>query len=221
MLPFNTGAFSNTLGATDRVVQRKALVAPFKNEFDGKPEDVLRHIANFNHRCKEAGVVEDFKFIMKENTPPSTLDLSDPKDCATWHSDPDRFVYGNILIDSSTATIEKLQQTSDVIRSALQKLSLKPDPVKNPTASEHLVSFQNREWLCTLLQSVWTSNMKPIMQHYYELHDQDGVVLWFCFLNHFACTTTENLIIAYSQLSKSKLKLSLFQNNVLLSTNAI
>jgi hypothetical protein len=45
MLPFNTGAFSNTLGATDRAAERKALVAPLKEEFDGKAEDVLQHIA--------------------------------------------------------------------------------------------------------------------------------------------------------------------------------
>jgi hypothetical protein len=103
--------FSNTLGATNRAAQRKALVAPLKEEFDGKPEDVLRHIADFNHCCKEVGVIEDFKVIIKENTPPSKLDLSDPIDQATWHSDPDHqatwhsdpdhFVYRNVLIDSS------------------------------------------------------------------------------------------------------------------------
>ncbi len=56
---------------------------------------------------------------------------------------------------------------------------------------------------------------------YQELHDQDGVVLWFCFLTHFAGTTTENLIIAYSQLSDTKLQIANFQNNVLKFTNAI
>jgi hypothetical protein len=38
MLPFNTSAFSNTLGAQDRAAQRKALVAPLKEDFDGKTQ---------------------------------------------------------------------------------------------------------------------------------------------------------------------------------------
>ncbi len=63
--------------------------------------------------------------------------------------------------------------------------------------------------------------MKTIMLRYQELHDQDGIFLWFCFLMHFAGTTTENLIIAYSQLSETKLQLALFQHNVLKFTNAV
>jgi hypothetical protein len=63
--------------------------------------------------------------------------------------------------------------------------------------------------------------MKTIMLHYQELHDQDEVVLWFCFLQHFAGTTVENLIEAYSQLSETKIQLSLFQDNVLNFTNAV
>jgi hypothetical protein len=47
------------------------------------------------------------------------------------------------------------------------------------------------------------------------------MVLWFCFLKHFAGTSTENLIEAYNQLSESKLKLSLYQGDVLQFTNAI
>jgi hypothetical protein len=77
-----------------------------------------------------------------------------------------------------------------------------------PLASKQLVSYQNREWIYTLLMTLWTSNMKAIMQCYEELHDQDGVVLWFCFLTHFAGTTTENLIEAYSHLTETKIQLS-------------
>jgi hypothetical protein len=40
-------------------------------------------------------------------------------------------------------------------------------------------------------------------------------------LTHFAGTATENLIIAYSHFSETKLQLALFQNNVLQFTNAI
>jgi hypothetical protein len=79
MIPFNTTSFSNTLGSSDRASQRKALVAAFKEEFDGKPEDVLQHIAIFTHRCEESGVIEDFNFIEKEHLPPSDIDMSDLK----------------------------------------------------------------------------------------------------------------------------------------------
>jgi hypothetical protein len=221
MLPFNTSSFSNTLGASDRAAQRKALVSPFKEEFDGKPDDVLQHIALFHHRCEESGVVEDFKFIEEEHLPPSDIDMSDPKQRTAWLSDPRRFTYGNILLDSSKATIEKMQAARDNIRNALKKFTSAPDPIKMPLASQQLVSFQNRQWIYTLLQNVWSINMKTIMLRYQELHEQDGVILWYCFLTHFAGTTTENLIIAYSQLSETKLQLALFQNNVLQFTNAI
>jgi hypothetical protein len=65
LLPFNTSAFSNLLGASDRAAQRKALVAPFKEEFDGSLDDVLQHIASFTTRCAETGVIEDFNYIEK------------------------------------------------------------------------------------------------------------------------------------------------------------
>jgi hypothetical protein len=46
-----------------------------------------------------------------------------------------------------------------------------------------------------------------MMQLNHEAHEQDGVVLCFCFLKHCASRTNENLIEAFSQLSDSKLKL--------------
>jgi len=95
------------------------------------------------------------------------------------------------------------------------------DPKKQPKASGQLVSFQNHQWVCTLLQNNWTPKIKATMQRYHEAHTKDGVVLWYCFLKHFAGTSTENLIEAYSQLSESKLKLSLYQGNILNFTNAI
>jgi hypothetical protein len=221
MLLFNTSAFSNTLGATDRAAQHKALITPFKEEFDGKAEDVLQHIAAFTQRCEETRVIEDFQFIEEEHSPSSDVDMSDPKASIAWLSDPRRFTYGNILIDSSKATLQKLQQARDSIRSSLQKFTSAPDPVKMPEASKKLVSFQNRQWIYILLMSIWSAAMKTIMLRYQELHDQDGVALWYCFLQHFAGTTVENLIEAYSQLSDTKIHLSLFQDNVLHFTNAI
>jgi len=221
MLPFNTSAFSNTLGSSDRAAQRKALVAPFKEDFDGKPDDVLQHIALFNHRCEETGVTQDFSYIEHENPVPSTVDMTNPKEKAAWLADPDRFSYGNILIDSSSVTLEKLQATRDKIRTSLQKFSTPPDPKTMPLASQQLVSFQNRQWIYALLQNVWGPTMKTIMLRYQEAHDKDGVLLWFCFLKHFAGTTVENLIEAYSLLTESKLQLSLFNDNVLDFTNAV
>jgi hypothetical protein len=69
--------------------------------------------------------------------------------------------------------------------------------------------------------TVWTSAMKTIMLGYQELHDNDGIALWYCFLQHFAGTIIENLIEVYYQLSESKLHLHLFQDNILKFTNAV
>jgi hypothetical protein len=165
--------------------------------------------------------MEDFNFVESENSPPSDVDLSDPKATAAWLQDPRRLNYGNILIDSSKADIHKVQATWDLIRNNLKKFSSPPNPMKIPLASQQLVSFQNRQLIYVLLMSVWTAAMKTIMLCYQELHDQDGIILWFCFLQHFAGTTVENLIKAYSQLSETKIQLSLFQDNVLHFTNAV
>jgi hypothetical protein len=54
-----------------------------------------------------------------------------------------------------------------------------------------------------------------MMQLNHEAHEQDDVVLWFCFLEHCASITNENLIEAYSRLSDSTLKLSKYQGNIL------
>jgi hypothetical protein len=104
MLPFNTSACSNnTLGAPARAAQRKALIAPFKEKFDGKAEDVIQHIAVFNQRCEETGIIEDFNFIEEEHLPPSDVDMSNPKARTAWLTDPHRSTYGNILLDSLKA----------------------------------------------------------------------------------------------------------------------
>ena len=200
LLPFNTSAFSNVLGASDRAAQRKAFVSPF-DKFDGKPEDVHQHIAQFTQRCVETGVVEDFSFIICENPPPSDVDLTDPIEKAAWISDPRCFTTGNFLLNASKATIENIQAARDKLRSSLQKFSSPPDPIKMPLASRQLVSYQNRQWIYVLLMAMWTSTMKTIMLRYQDLHNNDGVVLWYCFLQYFAGTTIENLIQAYSQLS--------------------
>jgi hypothetical protein len=73
---------------------------PFKEDFDGKPDDVLQHIALFNHRCEETGVTQEFSYIKHENPVPSTVALTNPKEKAAWLADPDRFSYGNIHMNS-------------------------------------------------------------------------------------------------------------------------
>jgi hypothetical protein len=141
LLPFNTSAFSNILGASDRAAQRKAIVAPF-DAFDAKPEDVTQHIDQFTHRCEKTGIMEDFNFIESENPPPSDVDLSDPTAKADWIKDPRRLNMGNILIDSSKADIGKIQAARDLIRSNLKKFSTPPDPKKMPLAAKELVSLR-------------------------------------------------------------------------------
>jgi hypothetical protein len=216
----NTSTFSNLLGSNDRPAQRKALVTPF-TEFDGKPEDVLQHVARFNQRCKETGVTEDFNFIISENEPPSDVDLTDPSQKTAWFSDSRRFNYGNLLQDPSQATLEKVQAARDRVRNQVEKFTSVPDPDKMPLSSKALVSFQNREWIYVLLMNVWSITMQAIMNRYQEAHEQDGVVLWFCFLQEFSGTTTANIIQANAMLLDAKLQLRLFRNDILNFTNYV
>jgi hypothetical protein len=176
MLPFNTSAFSNSLGSSNQAAQQKAIVAPF-DTFDAKPEDVMQHIVQFTQQCEETEIMEDFHFVESENSPPSDVDISDPKANAAWLQDPHQLNYGNILIDSSKADIHKVQAAWDLICNNLKKFSSPPDLMKIPLASQQLVSFQNCQWIYVLLMSVWTAAMKTIMLCYQELHDQDGIIL--------------------------------------------
>ncbi len=153
----------------------------------------MQYTALFTQQCEETGVIGDFNFVPHENPPPSTIDRTDPVQVTSWKKDPRRTT----------------------------SFTTQPDPVKSPVNARYLVSFQNCQWIYVLLQNTWSPEMKVKMQRYQELHNQDGVLLFFLFLQHFAGTTTEDLIDAYSQLSDSKLQLSLYQGNVLDFTNAI
>ena len=108
---FNTSTFSYKENALDRT----ALVAKLHHEFDGELNKVQQHITDITHRCKQCGIYNDFVYIIKENPPPSNLDLTDPKDQAQWEQDPDRFVLGNLLDDPSKATLENVQQVRDIV----------------------------------------------------------------------------------------------------------
>jgi hypothetical protein len=109
------------LNAVDRPAQHKALVTPFTDLFDGSPTNTLQYIASFTTRCVETGVIGDFEFTAQENPPPSNIDLTDPIQAASWKNDPRHLTKdtkktkGNLLIDSSTATVEKLQAARDHI----------------------------------------------------------------------------------------------------------
>jgi hypothetical protein len=147
--------------------------------------------------------------------------LTDPSQKNAWLSDSRRFTYGNLLQDPSQATLEKVQAARNRVRSQVEKLTSAPDPVKMPNCSQALVSYQNREWIYVLLMNVWSLAMQAIMNRYQEAHDQDGVVLWFCFLQEFSGTTTANIIQAHAMLLDAKLQLHLFGNDILKLTNYI
>jgi hypothetical protein len=75
MPPYNTSSFSNILDAPDRAAQRKAVVTPFKDNFDGSIDNVMQHIGDFTHRCHETGMIEEFTFVDEENPPPDDVDM--------------------------------------------------------------------------------------------------------------------------------------------------
>jgi len=75
---YNTSTFSNKEGAADRTAQRKALIAKLHHEFNGELNKVQQHIADITHQCNKCGIYNDFVYIIKENSPPSHLDLPPP-----------------------------------------------------------------------------------------------------------------------------------------------
>lgn len=216
---YNTSTFSNKEGAANRTTQRKALVASLHHEFDGELNKVQQHIADITHQCKQCGIYNDFVYIIKENLTPSHLDLTDPKVQAQWDHDHDCFELGNLLDNPLKATLENVRQVHDIIRKTVKNLQSKPKA--GSVESEHLTSFQNRMWFYDLLLSSWTDNMLSTMSKYLENHDGNGVVLYYCFIKHFAGATKANIIAAYGKLTKAKVQLHLYNNDVSAFTNAI
>jgi hypothetical protein len=216
---YNTSTFSNKEGATDRTAQHMALVAKLHHEFDGELNKGQQHIADITHRCKQCGIYNDFIYIIKENLPPSSMDLSDPKEKAHWDQDLDCFILGNLLDDPSKATLENVQQVRDIVRKMANNLHTKPKA--GSIESEHLTSFQNCMWFYDLLLGSWSDNMLSIMSKYLENHDGDGVVLYYCCIKHFAGATKANIIAAYADLTEVKVHLHLYNNDVSAFTNAV
>jgi hypothetical protein len=201
MSSYNTSTFSNLEGASDRIAQRKVLVAKLHQDFNGEPSLVVQFLASVRHRCEQTRVVADFDFIIKENPTPPTVDLTDPEQLQKWLTDPDRFQYGNLLYDASMATMENIQAMRDIVRRTVKVIRAKPK-AKSKEA-EHLVSYQNRQWLYDLFMNSWSASMTSTMSKYLESHDGDGVVLLYCFILHFAGASTENIIQAYQQLTET------------------
>ena len=108
MPSYKTSTFSNKEGDSDRIAQRKVWISKLHQSFDGEPSLVVQFIANIIHRCAQTGVFDDFDFITSENAPPSTTILSNPAQKLAWDDDPDRYLYGNLLEDSSKATMENM-----------------------------------------------------------------------------------------------------------------
>jgi hypothetical protein len=48
--------------STSNSAQCKALLVLYKEEFNGKPKDIMQHNALSNHHCEETCVTEDFNF---------------------------------------------------------------------------------------------------------------------------------------------------------------
>ena len=73
----------------------------------------------------------------------------------------------------------------------------------------------------TVLTTSWTDDMIKHMSKYLEVHGRDGIVLYYCFLQHFEGTTTEDIIEATLLLVPDKMQLDLFDGNVTNYTTSI
>jgi hypothetical protein len=122
MPSYYTSTFSNKEGASDRIAQRKALVSKLCQSFDGEPSLVVQFITNIVHRCAQTSVFGDFDFIISENAPPSTTILSDPAQKLAWDDDPNRYLYGNLLEDSSKAMMENILYMQTMIHMTIQSI---------------------------------------------------------------------------------------------------
>ena len=174
------------------------LVSKLHHEFNGEADLVQQHLADIAHRCEQCGITDDFNFVIKENPPPDTLDMTDSKNQILWAHSPDRFKLGNLLDDPSQATMANVQAARDLVRKTVK--SIKAKPKAGSHEAKCLVSFQNRGWFYDLLVSSWTPNMLFKMSKYLESHDKDGVVLLYCFIKHFAGASKEILLMRTNSL---------------------
>ena len=108
----------------------------------------------------------------------------------------------------------------DYICSVCLNITNEPtDP--SSTEARAIISFQNRQMIYTLLTTSWTDDMIKHMSKYLEVHGRDGIVQYYCFLQHFEGTTTEDIIEATLLLIPDKMQLHVFNGNVTNYTSSI
>ena len=117
------------------------------------------------------------------------------------------------------ATMENIQAMRDIVRRTVKVI--RANPKAKSKEAEHLVSYQNRQWLYELFMSAWSAFMTSTMSKYLESHDGDGVVLLYCFILHFAGASTESIIQAYQQLTETKIRYSIYKKDISAFTNAV
>jgi hypothetical protein len=117
---------------------------------------------------------------MKENPPPPTVDLTDMTELAAWLISPARYEYGNLLDDTSQATIESLKLARDNVHCCIDQTTTLP---LNPLSLDDLalVSYQNRQCLYTMLVGAWSDEVKLVRGKYLEVHQNDGITLFYLF----------------------------------------
>jgi hypothetical protein len=120
---------------------------------------------------------------------------------------------------TSQATIESVKLARDSVRHCVdQMITLAWDPLSLDAIA--LVSYQNQQCIFTMLVGAWSNKVKLVMGKYLEVHQNNGgVTLFYVFCQHYARSTTEHLIKAYSQLTEFKVQLNLFLGDVLKFTN--
>ena len=52
------------------------------------------------------------------------------------------------------------------------------------------VSYQNRQCIYTMLVGDWSDEVKLVMGKYLEVHQNDGITLYYLFCQHYAGTAT-------------------------------
>ena len=77
-----------------------------------------------------------------------------------------------------------------------------------------LSSKQHRQWIAKCVSDSWTATIKDTMDAYREDLKGDRIIIWMCFLQEYAGSSCEAIIVAKEALHPSKLKLDNFQHNV-------
>ena len=107
----------------------------------------------------------------------------------------------------------------DIVRRTVKVIRAKPKAKFKE--AEHLVSYQNRQWLYNLFMNSWSASMTSTMDKFLESYNGDVAALLYCFMLHFTGASTENIIQVNQQLTETKIQLSIYKNDVSAFTNAV